>query len=51
VAAQPDAQTPELINHSSYIFGITASGMRTTLYPANTQVSWLVNDVPLLAAS
>ncbi|MDX6647468.1 MAG: hypothetical protein QOK40_3195 [Miltoncostaeaceae bacterium] len=51
VAAEPEPGSPELVNHSSYIFGITASGVRTTLYPSNTEVSWLVNDVPLLAAS
>src|SRR5437899_2207101 len=51
VAAEPDPQTPDLINHSSFIFGITASGLRTTLYPSNGPVSWMVNDVPLLAAS
>jgi protein SCO1/2 len=51
VASEPDTSAPELINHSSYIFGISASGVRTTLYPSNTQVAWLVNDVPLLAAA
>jgi protein SCO1/2 len=51
VLSEPDASVPELINHSGYIFGISASGVRTTLYPSNTEVGWLVNDVPLLAAA
>jgi protein SCO1/2 len=51
VAAQPDPKSPQFINHSSFIFGISASGVRTTLYPANGEVSWMVHDVPLLAKS
>ena len=51
VAAQPDPQSPVLVDHTSFILGISASGLRTTIYPANGEVSWMVNDVPLLAKS
>jgi protein SCO1 len=50
VGSERDAQQPELINHSGLIYGITASGKRTTLYAANFQPSEIAHDVPLLAA-
>jgi hypothetical protein len=33
------------------VYGITASGKRRALYPANFQPSWIVHDVPILASA
>ncbi len=49
IVAEPAAANPELIEHSSPIYGISASGKITTLYPANFKPEQIVNDVPLLA--
>ena len=49
IVAEPAAANPELIEHSSPIYGISASGRITTLYPANFKPDQIVNDVPLLA--
>jgi protein SCO1/2 len=49
VTAEPAAANPELIEHWSATYGISASGMITTLYPANFKPDQIVHDVPLLA--
>ncbi len=49
IVAEPAAANPELIEHSSPIYGISASGKITTLYPANFKPDQVVHDVPLLA--
>jgi protein SCO1/2 len=49
IVAEPAAANPELIEHSSPIYGISAKGKITTLYPANFKPDQIVNDVPLLA--
>jgi protein SCO1/2 len=49
IVAEPAAANPELIEHSSPIYGVSASGKITTLYPANFKPDQLVHDVPLLA--
>ena len=49
IVAEPAAANPELIEHSSPIYGISASGKITTLYPANFKPEQIVHDVPLLA--
>jgi protein SCO1/2 len=49
IVAEPAAANPELIEHSSPIYGISASGKITTLYPANFKPEQIVKDVPLLA--
>ena len=45
--------TPEQreVGHTGLVYGVTASGKRRGLYPANLQPSWIVHDVPILAAS
>ncbi len=48
IVAEPAASNPELIEHSSPIYGISASGKITTLYPANFKPDQIVRDVPLL---
>jgi hypothetical protein len=49
VTAEPAAANPELIEHWSATYGISASGRITTLYPANFKPDQIVHDVPLLA--
>lgn len=49
IVAKPAAANPKLIEHSSPIYGISASGKITTLYPANFKPEQIVHDVPLLA--
>ena len=45
--------TPEQreVSHTGLAYGITASGKRRALYPANLQTSWIVHDVPILAST
>ncbi|HEX8066425.1 MAG TPA: SCO family protein [Thermoleophilaceae bacterium] len=49
IVAEPDASNPELIEHASPIYGVSASGRITTLYPANFKPEQILHDVPLLA--
>jgi protein SCO1 len=51
VGSERDAQQPQFINHSGLIYGITASGKRTTLYSASFRPADIAHDVPLLAAN
>ena len=48
VAARPDRTSPDRVEHSALIYGISASGKITTLYPSNFNPAQIVNDVPLL---
>jgi protein SCO1/2 len=50
VGSERDAQQPQFINHSGLIYGITAKGLRTTLYSASFQPADVAHDVPLLAS-
>jgi protein SCO1 len=50
VGSERDAEQPQFINHSGLIYGITASGKRTTLYSASFRPADIAHDVPLLAA-
>ncbi|HEY1449404.1 MAG TPA: SCO family protein [Solirubrobacteraceae bacterium] len=50
VGSERDAQQPQFINHSGLIYGVTASGKRTTIYSASFRPSTIAHDVPLLAA-
>lgn len=49
VGSEQDAQQPQFINHSGLIYGITASGKRTTLYSPSFKPADIAHDVPLLA--
>jgi protein SCO1 len=50
VGSEKDASSPQLINHSALIYGISANGRITTIYPANFAPEQIVHDVaPLLA--
>jgi protein SCO1/2 len=48
--APKKSKTPNLVEHSALIYGISGSGKITTLYPANFAPQQIVHDVPLLAA-
>jgi protein SCO1 len=49
IVSRRDKTDPEKVEHSSPIYGISASGKITTLYPANFKPAQIVHDVPLLA--
>jgi protein SCO1 len=44
------ASSPDEVEHSALIYGISASGEITTLYPSNFSPSQVVHDVPILAS-
>jgi protein SCO1/2 len=51
VGSEQDAQSPQLVNHSGLVYGVSASGKITTLYAANFTPREIAHDVPLLASS
>lgn len=51
VGSERDAEQPQLVNHTGLVYGISASGKITTLYPANFLPKEIAHDVPLLASS
>jgi protein SCO1/2 len=48
VGSEPDSVNPEFVAHSALIYGISASGKLTTIYPANFKPSQIVHDLPKL---
>jgi protein SCO1/2 len=46
----PKKTDPDLVEHSALIYGISASGNVTTLYPAQFEPAQIVHDVPILAS-
>lgn len=50
VGSRRETGHPELVAHSALIYGVSASGRLTTLYPATFEPSQIVHDVPMLAA-
>jgi protein SCO1/2 len=51
LAKGPHASTsPDVVEHSALIYGISASGEITTLYPANFSPGQVAHDVPILAS-
>ena len=44
------SSSPDVVEHSALIYGISASGKITTLYSANFSPSQVVHDVPILAS-
>ena len=50
VGSEQDASQPQFVNHTGLVYGISASGKRTTVYAANFIPAELAHDVPLLAA-
>jgi protein SCO1/2 len=49
--SDPTRKNPDLVEHSAQIYGISASGKITTLYPSNFKPDQIVHDVPKLADS
>jgi protein SCO1/2 len=50
VGSKPEVGQPDLVAHSALVYGISASGRLTTIYPATFEPSQIVHDVPRLAA-
>ena len=48
VGSEPDSVNPEFVAHSALIYGISASGRLTTIYPSNFKPSQIVHDLPKL---
>jgi protein SCO1 len=51
VGAARDVGNPELVNHTALVYGVSASGKLTTIYPAGFSPSEIVHDVPGLLSS
>jgi protein SCO1/2 len=49
IIARADKSNPDQVEHSAPIYGVSASGKITTLYPSNFKPPQIVHDVPLLA--
>jgi protein SCO1/2 len=50
ILTKADPRSPDAVEHSAQIFGISASGQIRTFYPPNFKPADVVADVPLLAA-
>jgi protein SCO1/2 len=48
VGSERDSVNPEFVGHSALVYGISASGKLTTIYPANFNPSQIVDDLPKL---
>jgi protein SCO1/2 len=51
VASTAEPSNPEFVAHSALIYGISASGKLTTIYPANFQPGQIVHDLSKLLES
>ncbi len=51
IAAGPQTNNPEIVDHSALIYGINAKGKVAVIYPANFTPHEIVHDAPLLARS
>lgn len=50
ITAKPAPSGRDLVGHSALIYGISASGRITTLYPSSFVPRQIVHDVPILAS-
>jgi protein SCO1 len=50
VGSSREVGQPDLVAHSALVYGISASGTLTTIYPATFEPSEIAHDVPRLAA-
>jgi len=50
VGSTREVGQPDLVSHSALVYGVSASGRLTTVYPATFEPSEIVHDVPRLAA-
>jgi protein SCO1 len=46
----PKKNDPDFVEHSALIYGVSASGRITTLYPTEFKPAQIVHDVPILAS-
>jgi protein SCO1/2 len=51
VGSSRDVGSPELVNHTALIYGVSATGKLTTIYPASFSPGEIVHDVSGLLAS
>lgn len=49
IVTRPAKSGRDLVEHSALVYGISAGGKVTTLYPATFEPKQIVHDVPLLA--
>jgi protein SCO1/2 len=49
--SDPSRKDPDAVEHSALIYGISASGKITTLYPSNFKPKQIAHDVPMLAGA
>jgi|SRR5271165_17323 len=50
VGSSREVGEPDLVAHSALVYGVSAGGRLTTIYPASFEPSEIVHDVPRLAA-
>jgi protein SCO1/2 len=50
VGSRREAGQPDLVAHDALVYGVSASGKLTTIYPSTFQPSEIAHDVPRLAA-
>jgi protein SCO1/2 len=50
VGAKAEVGQPDLVAHSALVYGISATGKLTTIYPATFEPRQIAHDVPKLAA-
>jgi protein SCO1 len=46
----PKRKIPDFVEHSALVYGVSANGDLTTLYPADFKPQWIVHDAPILAS-
>jgi protein SCO1/2 len=51
VGSERDLQDPALVNHSGLVYGVSASGKVTTIYPSNFLPKEIAHDASLLAST
>jgi len=51
VGSEREAGQPQLVAHDALVYGISASGRLTTVYPSDFQPSEIAHDAPKLAAN
>lgn len=49
IEARRVGSSPEAVDHSASIYGISATGKLTALYPSMFKPEWIAHDAPLLA--
>jgi len=50
VGSKRDAGQPQLVSHDALVYGVSAKGLLTTVYPSNFEPAEIAHDAPRLAA-